>query len=280
MRPLARELAELSAQEMVDALGAGSAPGVVKRALAWPFFALSRTTGERLADIDEFVARFGLPSAARAALERFQVESTCTGAEIATGPCLILANHPGAYDAFALMAAIDRRDLLIVANDRRFLRALPRLSEHLLFVGPEPIGHVHTLRRALSHLSNGGALLHFPAGAIEPDPGFEAHPTTLLKPWQPGVATLVRVCAQSQGRILVAGVRGVHSPRAKRLLLNRLAEQRGITTLAPLLQIVLRLHDVRPVVTIAEVDGEALARLNKTERIARLRAALVRALSA
>src|SRR4051812_18972579 len=140
MKPLARELATLSALEIVNALGAGCAPDAVKRGLAWPFFAISRALGEILAEMDEAIAPRGLAVATRAALERFWVEWTCTGPTVATGPCLILANHPGAYDAFALMSAIGRRDLLVLAADRGFLRALPRLSEHLLFVGAEPSG--------------------------------------------------------------------------------------------------------------------------------------------
>jgi hypothetical protein len=151
----------------------------------------------------------------------------------------------------------------------------------LLFVGEEPLGRARALKRGLRHLLRGGALLHFPAGEIEPDAAFETDRAHLLKPWQPGAAALVQACVQTHGRLLVAGVRGVHSLRAKRLLLNRLAERRGITTLAPLLQIVLRLRDVHARVTIAEVESvEALRRLHSDEQIARLRAALLKAISA
>jgi hypothetical protein len=279
-KPLARELADLSALEIVAALGAGEAPGVIKRALALPFVAISRAMGETLADIDEAIAHRGLPLAAREALERFGVASTYTGAPIATGPCLFLANHPGAYDAFALMAAIDRRDLLILAADRSFLRALPHLSGHLLFVGAEPRARAGTLKRALSHLLQGGAVLHFPAGEIEPDAAFETEGVKLLKAWQPGVAALVRACARSRGCVAVAGVRAVHSPRAKRLFLNRLAERRGITTLAALLQVALRLRDVNAHVTIEEVSSDALARLDGDAQLELLRVALLRAISA
>jgi 1-acyl-sn-glycerol-3-phosphate acyltransferase len=278
MKPLARELANLSAREMVAALLGERAPAGLRRALAWPFFAVSRQMGEALADIDDSIADQGLPAAARAALRRFGVESTRTGSPVGSGACLILANHPGAYDAFALMAAIERRDLLILASDRSFLRALPHLSEHLLFVGDAPSARAGTLKSGLRHLLRGGALLHFPAGEIEPDAAFESDGANLLKPWQPGAAALVRACLHSQGRVLVAGVRGVHSLRAKRLLLNRMAEARGIMTLAPLLQIVLGLRDVRVHVAIELADG--LQRLDSDAQIARLRVALLNAISA
>jgi 1-acyl-sn-glycerol-3-phosphate acyltransferase len=281
MKPFARELATLSAREMVAALGAARAPSVVQRGLAWPFFLASRALGEALADVDDAILRAGLPAAARLALKRFGVESNNTGTAVALGPCLILANHPGAYDAFALMAAIDRDDLLILAADRGFLRALPRLSAHLLFVGADAGERARSLKRALSHLARGGALLHFPAGEIEPDASFETDRAKLLKPWQPGAAALVQACARRQGRVLVAGVRGVHSARAKRLLVNRLAERRGVTTLSALLQIVLRLRDVHSRVALLEPESAAeLLRLDSAEQISRLRAALLRALCA
>jgi hypothetical protein len=80
--------------------------------------------------------------------------------------------------------------------------------------------------------------------------------------------------------VAVAGVRAVHSPRAKRLFLNRLAERRGITTLAALLQVALRLRDVNAHVTIEEVSSDALARLDGDAQLELLRVALLRAISA
>jgi hypothetical protein len=122
-------------------------------------------------------------------------------------------------------------------------------------------------------------LLHFPAGQIEPDADFEPDAAPLLKPWQPGVTTLLKACARVDGRAVLAGVRGVHSPRAKRWLLNRLAERRGITTLSPLLQMVGRLRDVSTRVRCVHAEGaHALSQLSPSEQLLRLRAALVTAL--
>jgi 1-acyl-sn-glycerol-3-phosphate acyltransferase len=188
---------------------------------------------------------------------------------------LVLANHPGAYDALALMSALGRQDLRILAADRTFLRALPRLSAHLLFVPEQASERAGALKRAVRHLRQGGALLHFPTGQIEPDADFEPEGAALLGPWQPGVSALVAACARVDGRVLVAGVRGVHSPRAKRWLLNRAAERRGITTLSPLLQMVGRLRDVTTRVCCHEVaGGRTLALLSGPEQQAQLRAAL------
>jgi hypothetical protein len=254
---LARNLARLSATELVNALGAQGAPAPVRRGLSLPFFALSRSLGETLAELDGATARWGLPRAADQALRRFGITLRTSGTPARGGPCLVLANHPGAYDALALMSALGRDDLLILAADRVFLRALPNVSRHLTFVGDHPASRAAALKRALVELRRGGSVLHFPAGAIEPDADFAPAGAELLRAWAPGVETLVRACARSNGRLLVAGVRGVHSPRAKRFALNRLAEKRGVTTLSPLLQMAGGLRDVTTRVHTAEVPGGA-----------------------
>jgi hypothetical protein len=257
MTPLARQLAGISAREMVAALGLQSAPVLVQRGLAAPFFHASRRLGETLASFEGDVDARGLPAAAGQALSSFGVALHSTGVSAGEGPCLILANHPGAYDALALMVAIGRRDLAILAADREFLRALPNLSKRLLFVGERASGRAGALKRSLAWLKQGGALLHFPAGKIEPDADYERERTRLLEPWQPGVTALVAACRRARGRVLVAGVRGVHSPRAKRLLLNRLAERRGVTTLSPLVQLVGGLRDVAARVRLEDASHVA-----------------------
>lgn len=209
----------------------------------------------------------GLPEAARRALTRFGVQLRVTGAARAPGPCLVLSNHPGAYDALALMAALERRDLLILAADRVFLRALPRLSDHLVFVGETPSERASALKRALRSLRRGGAVLHFPAGCIEPDAAFATDRARLLEPWRPGVGTLLRAARQHGAAVLVAGVRGVHSPRAKAWAVNRWAEAHGVTTLCPLLQLVGKLKDVTTRVHLdAALAGEDEAALRERLR--------------
>jgi len=281
MNQLARELAALSASEMVAALGVGRRPALLRKALEWPFLFASRSLGATLAELDDAVATLGLPAAAAQSLARFGVALAQSGAPIASGACLTLGNHPGAYDALSLISALGRQDLLILAADRAFLRALPGLSRHFLFVGEGAAARAGALKRALSWLRQGGMLLHFPAGEIEPDADFEADAARWLKPWQPGVRALFRACRRADGRVLVAGVRGVHSPAAKRFVLSRLAERRGITTLSPLLQMVGRLRDVTARVHLSEVAfAEQPSELADAAQVARLRAALLTAISA
>ena len=271
MTPLARELASLSAREMVEALGLRNGPPLVRRALGLPFYVASRELGRTLATLESELAARGLPDAAAGALTRFGVALQVSGVQAGAGPCLVLANHPGAYDSLALMRAVGRADLLILAADREFLRALSGLSAHFVFIGGTPAEGARALRRALIWLRRGGALLHFPAGKIEPDADFAPPGSPLLEAWRPGVSALVKACERVDGRVLVAGVRGVHSPRAKRLLLNRWAERRGITTFSLLAQVVGKLHDVRARVRFDQVTG------TRDERS--LRAALLNAIA-
>jgi hypothetical protein len=281
MKALAHELAALSANEMLNALGVRGGPALLRQGLSLPFFLASRGLGQTLAELDGAVTAQGLPAAAAQSLQRLGISLRVSGAPVGDGPRLLLANHPGAYDALALMSAIGRNDLLILAADRGFLRALPRLSQHLLFVGERPGERAGALKRAVSSLRGGGAVLHFPAGDIEPDADYEPDASRLLKAWQPGVAALLDACASADGRVVTAGVRGVHSPRVKRMLLNRLAERRGLTTLAPLLQMLGKLRDVVTRVRLADPESACeLCELGPEARTARLRASLLRAISA
>ena len=287
--PLERELANLSGAEMVAALGLGGAPAWVRRAVRAAFAVPSWPLGRVLARFDRRTGEAGLHVAAREALAGFGARWAADAAPPSRGALLVVSNHPGAYDALALMAALGREDLMIVAAERRFLRALPHVSRRLLFVPIDEGGGARALaarsagvRRALRHLRRGGALLHFPAGRIEADPAFAGDGDALLGEWQPSAGTLLRAAAAAGGRAAVAVVSGVHSPRAKRLAITRWAERRGITTLAPLLQAALpgfddvdvrvRLGEARDVAEAARGadDDAALTRRLKDEAAALL----------
>lgn len=237
---------------MVVSLGFGRAPAVVRQAVKRAFHVSSVPLGRLLATFDARIATDGVHLAASQALEDLHARWDCAQKVSSTGPLLVVANHPGAYDALVLLAAMGRADVAVITEDRRFLRALPTMSRHLLF-GSHHAAGAASLRKALRHLSRGGALLHFGAGRIEPDPAFtQAHVPALLS-WNDGAGALVRGAARAGGSVVTALVSGVHSPQAKHLLVNRLAEHFGVTTLALLLQVaVRRYHDVHARVLFSE----------------------------
>lgn len=149
------------------------------------------------------------------------------------GPAVVVVNHPGAYDALALMTALGRDDVLFVAGERAFLRALPNVGRHLAFVGATH-RRVDGVKRALATVRDGGVVVQFGAGAIEPDTAFDRGEP--LGAWQGGTGLIAARGLALGAQVIPAFVCGVHSPRAKRLALVRWAERRGTTTIAPLLQ--------------------------------------------
>ena len=232
---MAATLARESEAEIASALGRGARRSVLVRLLARvPSARLGRT----LARFDAAVARDGIGAAAREVLASLGASVDAVGTLPASGAVLVVTNHPGAYDAFALMASLGRDDVAFLAADRRFLRALPSMASHLVFVDDtRAFGRLAGLRAALEWLRAGRVLVQFGAGAIEPDLRFTLPPgTPALGPWAPGTGVLASRAAALGASVVPVLVSGVHSPRVKGLRVVQWAERRGVTTLAPLLQ--------------------------------------------
>jgi hypothetical protein len=279
---IALELATLSVAEIVDAAGARGAPAALRRVVEALAGVPSRRLGKTLARFDADVAAHGLSPAASAVMRAFGARVDVKGHVPASGAVLVVTNHPGAYDSLALMAAIARDDVALVASDRAFLRAMPHVSEHLVLVGDSrttgsAAARAAGLRAALAWLGAGHVLVQYGAGAIEPDLAFARQGDDVLGSWADGTGMLAAQAPQRGASIVPALVSGVHSARAKRLPIVRWGERRGITTIAPLLQATLPgFRDVHVKVRIGAVlDGAALAALaaetTHAGRTARLR---------
>jgi len=282
---IALELAALSVAEIVDAAGARGASVAVRRVARALASIPSRRLGRRLARFDADIAAHGLGAAARSVLRAFGAELVVTGRIPASGGVLVITNHPGAYDSLAMMAALGRDDVALVAADRAFLRAMPHVSEHLLFVtdsggSGSTLGRAAGLRAALAWLGRGRVLVQYGAGAIEPDLRFARAGDEVLGAWSDGTGLLVAQALKQGAFVVPAFVSGVHSPRVKSLPLVRWAERRGITTVALLLQATLPgFRDVEIRVRIGgALDGDARAALaaetTHAGRTARMRAAV------
>jgi hypothetical protein len=250
---------------MVAALRLARAPLAVRAIARAAFSFASIPLGQVLARFDRRIAERGIALAAAAALDDLGATWVTEGTVPARGPLLVVANHPGAYDALVLFAALGRDDVAVLAADRTFLRALPELERrHLLLVQEQgnALSRFRGVRRAFRHLASGGALIHFGAGRIEPDPAFATSGDhTRCDPWPRGTGALVRGAARAGGVLAAGVVDGVHSARAKRLLVTRIAERYGLTTLAPLLQVAVPAYrDVRARVRFSDaIDASGLA---------------------
>ncbi|MBC7879447.1 MAG: hypothetical protein H7Y59_19945 [Anaerolineales bacterium] len=110
---------------------------------------------------------------------------------------LALSNHPGMTDTVALFAALNRKDLHIIALDRPFLNELPHTTKQLFYVYDDPAKRMTLVRQVSSHLKSGGAALTFPAGEIEPDPDIYAGAVESLKNWTVSVGVFVRMSPEA-----------------------------------------------------------------------------------
>lgn len=226
------------------------------RAFGWvPHGAMRRLMGpflwpvaNRFAGIgctfDRMVIDHGFREACRWALGNFceQVLHRLRGPIPRRGPLLVLSNHPGTVDALAIASRLPREDLKIIAADLRFLRGLKAASRHLIFASRDAFERMGTLRRALRQLQEGGALLVFPTGHLDPDPETLLDSHEGFRGWSGSLRLLLNKAPNT--KLLLTAVSGVlnrsilHSPLL-RLGETRLDRQRVAEFLQVMGQLIL-----------------------------------------
>lgn len=188
------------------------------RRMAEPFFRLSIGRFSRLAaDFENAVAQKGLHDATGDFMSQFIFDIDIIGAENlpVEGPLLIAANHPAAYDFFLIAATLPRDDMKLVASNINIVRRLPATADHFIFIGSkEVMGDTHSrmaaVRASLRHLKQGGALLIFPTGTVDPDPAvYPEGARQALKNWSLSLDLFVRRVPET--KIVVTIVSGVLS---------------------------------------------------------------------
>lgn len=136
----------------------------------------------------------------------------------ARGPVVITSNHPGIIDAMLLFASIPRTDVKVIARPGHFLDALPNIRRHVILL---PEGDtLAAIRESLRFLANGGLIVTFPNGGIEPDP--LVHPQSApnsLEAWSPSLNLLAKHVPGLT--IIPAAVGGVLSVPARESWLAR-----------------------------------------------------------
>jgi hypothetical protein len=136
------------------------------------------------------------------------------------GPVLVTCNHPGIFDAMVVFASLLRTDVKVIARPRNLLDVLPNVRRHIIFVPDDPAGGTATLRESLRHLADGGLLVTFPRGRIEPDPLL--HPQAAIESvaeWSSSVNLLAKHVAGLT--VIPAAVGGMVSTRARASWLAR-----------------------------------------------------------
>lgn len=249
--PLVDALTEINIADLLDSTGLVRLRGTPVRRLFWP---VARRFALTAHEFDIRVGREGLAQGSRWLMGQMTAGLRVAGlAHIpAQGPVFILANHPGMTDTVALFSALAYRpDLRVIAMDRPFLRALPNVARQLIFLPEDESGRLAVIRMGAKHLKEGGALLTFPAGEIEPDPATfgASQAIASLQNWSSSFALFARLAPGT--RFVPALVSHVISAAAQRHPLTRLrrtARQRE--RLAAALQVALpRYQDVVAKVT-------------------------------
>ena len=177
-------------------------------------------------EADHTLSQKGIAATARWLLMSRFVRDICTHGQEqvpTSGPLVVVANHPGAYDSVAITASLGRDDLSIVASGIPFFKRLPTISQHLIFSTADTTVRMSVIRETIRHLQNGGAVLIFPTGHIDPDPSFMQGSAESVDGWSSSVEIFLRKVPET--RLLPAVVSGVLSPRAIRHPLTRLESE-------------------------------------------------------
>lgn len=165
----------------------------IREAAPFPFgwllslvtFRALRRFRDRAWAYDQACGGQGFPNASRQVLREFGLNLQTCGRprDLESGPLLVLANHPGLLDTPALVAAIDRRDLFVLAAPHRLWEAMPRLRDRFLLVSEDRRSRHATIREAVDRLRGGGAMLLYPSGRIDPDPSIDSDTVGSLEHW-------------------------------------------------------------------------------------------------
>lgn len=236
--PSVGDLSQTLSQEIWKVLGLS--PQTRLRHLLQPLvWAPTHRFARMAAGFDHKVAESGFLEAVRGVLPRF-----LSGVEVSgqsrlpqAGPLLVVANHPGGADALAVAAQLPRNDLKIVVSALPFVRNLPNSASHLIYTTLDPHQRMEVVRSAIRHLREGGALLIFPRGVVEPDPDVLPGASESLSDWSPSLGIIARAVPQLE--IVTAIVSGVLARSSLRHPLTWLRrEPRERQKLAEIIQVI------------------------------------------
>jgi len=163
---------------------------------------------------DQRIEKIGFQAASRWILPNFIEGMNVSGENSIPrkGPLLVASNHPGAYDALVIAANIPRDDLKIIVNiPLDFITNLPNTLPHFLYAPPDPFIRMNVVRSCLQHLNNGGALLIFASGGMDPDPLSMQGAEDVLKNWSRSLEIFIRRIPTTQ--LVITLISGILSPK-------------------------------------------------------------------
>lgn len=211
------------------------------------------------ATFDADILDYGFREAALRMLSRYiqGFEARNTEKIPQEGPLLITSNHPGTIDSLVITASVPRPDLKIVATGIPFIKNLQNAADHLIYTPRLGIHErMQVVRSAISHLQEGGAVLIFPSGRIDPDPELSPEDAVDFGRWSHSVELMLERVPQTQ--VLVTIVSGVLSARWRWNPLVRLMgddlKQRSVAEVLQIIQSIILpgLNRVKPRLTFSD----------------------------
>ncbi len=187
--------------------------GILRRVFGSLFYAPAHRFGQIAANFENATTIGGLGAGACQIMRDFRLTATTRGVENIppVGPVLIIANHPGSYDSAVITANVPRPDLTLVVSDVGFTRALAAASSHFIYVSTDMTERMDAIRQMVHRLQNGGAVLLFARGDVEPDPSFMDGAADTIALWSRSIEILLRKVPQT--RLVVEISSGVILPK-------------------------------------------------------------------
>jgi hypothetical protein len=127
------------------------------------------------------------------------------------GSLLLISNHPGGLDSVGILSCIPRADIKVLVSDVLLMRKLDYLNRHAIYVDFKSVGGMSALRDAISHLNQGGVLLLFARGEVEPDPACFSGAVESIEKWSPSLEIMLQKSPATSVQIL--SVSGAILPR-------------------------------------------------------------------
>ena len=217
-------LRETITDEIIAAFGLASR-GWQRRLFGPVFWLPAQIFGRLMAGIDRTVGEQGVPEAAKRLLKYFvdDLQVSGYGNIPQEGPVLIASNHPGAYDSVAILACLPRTDVKVVVSDIPFLRSMPAASRMMVYATPGTQGRMTAVRGMVRQMQQGGALMIFPSGLVDPDPDVLPDAEKELESWSSSLELVMKKVPET--KLIVTIASGVLSPVCLRNPLTRLRKK-------------------------------------------------------
>ncbi len=157
------------------------------------FSTATRRFSELIAKFDARVEKNGFITSAQMALLELCGQVDCIGQKKIPikGPLIIASNHPGTYDGLAIISQLPRSDFRLIVSGIPFFKNLPNASKYLIFATHDVSERMDVIRKSIRHLMQGGMIIIFPSGRLDPDPSIFSHADKDLDKWSRSIEILM-----------------------------------------------------------------------------------------